>query len=118
MSLTIELAGLELFGHHGASEEERERGQRFLFDVWADVADRARSDRIDDTVDYRELAACVREVSDSNNFHLLETLAATLADALLQRFELERVRVRVRKPDVRLDPPADYSAVTVERSSL
>lgn len=116
MSLTIELAGLELHGHHGVTDEERERGQRFLFDVWADVPDRAASDRLEDTVDYRELAAVVREVSDSKRFHLLEALASTLADTLLRRFELERVRVRVRKPDVVLDPRAEYSAVSVERS--
>jgi dihydroneopterin aldolase len=117
MTLTIELAGLELVGHHGVEEEERQRGQRFLFDVWADVPDHAASDRLEDTVDYRKLAACVREVSDSKRFHLLEALASTLADTLLKRFELERVCVRVRKPDVELDPPVDYSAVSVERRS-
>jgi dihydroneopterin aldolase len=117
MTLTIELAGLEVFGHHGAEDEERERGQRFLFDVWADVSGPTASDRLEDTVDYRELAACVREVSDRRRFHLLETLASTLADALLERFELERVRVRVRKPDVELELPVDYAAVSVERTA-
>ena len=32
---------------------------------------------------------------------------------LVERFALERVRVRVRKPDVGL--PVEFSAVTVER---
>jgi dihydroneopterin aldolase len=61
------------------------------------------------------VAACVREVSDRERVRLLETLAAALADVLVERFAVERVRVRVRKPHVQLDPPAEYSAVTVER---
>ena len=30
---TIELAGLEVFGHHGVNEDERWDGQRFLYDL-------------------------------------------------------------------------------------
>ncbi len=114
----IEVHGLELFGRHGATEGEREGGQRFLFDLDL-VADDAgaRSDALADTVDYRHVVACVRAVSDGRPFTLLEALAAAVADALLERFPLSRVRVRVRKPDVRLEAPVDHTAVTVERSS-
>ena len=116
MSVTVELAGLELRGHHGVLEEEREAGQRFLYDVSLDVADAAtRSDRLEDAVDYRDVAAVVRRVSDGHDYHLLEALAAAVADELLANFPITRVRVRVRKPDVRLDAPVEWSAVTVER---
>ena len=111
---TIELAGLEVFGYHGVNEEERRDGQRFLYDVELEVGDAGSSDRIEDAVDYREVAGCVREVSESRAFHLLEALAAAVADALLDRFPVARVRVRVRKPDVRL--PVEHAAVSVERS--
>jgi dihydroneopterin aldolase len=114
--IELELHGLELHARHGVLEDEREQGQRFLFDLWLGVPDAALSDRIEDAVDYREVAAVVREVSDGRTYTLLEALAAAVADALLERFPLERARVRVRKPDVRLDPPVDYSAATVERS--
>ena len=102
---TLELAGLELLGRHGVDEEERRRGQRFLFDLRLDLASHPAADRIEEAVDYREVAACVREVSDGRQFQLLESLAAAVADALIARFPLERVRVRVRKPGVELDPP-------------
>lgn len=115
MTLTIELAALELHGHHGVEAQERREGQRLLFDLWLDVPDTAaRSDRIEDAVDYREVVATVREVSDGRAYALLETLATAVADALLARFPLQRARVRVRKPDVRLDAPVEYSAVTAE----
>ena len=111
---TIELAGLEVFGYHGVNEEERRDGQRFLYDVELEVGEAGSSDRIEDAVDYRDVAACVREVSESRAFHLLEALAATVADALLDRFPVAQVRVRVRKPDVRL--PVEHAAATIERS--
>jgi 7,8-dihydroneopterin aldolase/epimerase/oxygenase len=111
---TIELAGLEVFGYHGVNEDERRDGQRFLYDLELDVGEAGASDRIEDAVDYRDVAACVREVSEGRAFHLLEALAAAVADALLDRFPVPRVRVRVRKPDVRL--PVEHAAATVERS--
>lgn len=115
---TIELRGVELFGHHGAEEAERRAGQRFLFDVWLDVeGDAAGSDRIEDAVDYREVVETVREVSDRRPFHLLEALAEAVVSALLERFPASRARVRVRKPDVRLSAPVEYTAVSVERGS-
>jgi dihydroneopterin aldolase len=111
----IELAGLELHGLHGALDEERRDGQRFLFDVVLEVGEAGASDRLEDAVDYRDVAACVREVSDGRAFHLLEALATTLADELLARFPASRVEVRVRKPEVVLDPPVAYAAVSAVR---
>lgn len=115
MTLTIELYGLELWGYHGVNEDERRDGQRFLFDLWLGVSDAALSDRIEDAVDYRKVAALVRELSDGRQFRLLESLAAAVAEAILARFPVERARVRVRKPDVGLDPPVEWSAVSAER---
>ena len=97
---------------------ERERGQAFLFDVRLEVSDAALSDRLEDAVDYREVVRCVREVSDGRRFALLEALAGAVADAILVRFPVERVRVRVRKPEVRpAGLPVEWTAATVERTS-
>ena len=96
--VTIELHGLELHGFHGVLEEERRDGQTFLFDLEldADVAG-AQSDDLAGTIDYREIVACVREISDGRAFQLLEALAEALADALLARFpRLPRTRARAQ----------------------
>ena len=114
--MIVELHGLELHGRHGVLEQERLDGQRFLFDVELDVGDAGSSDRIDDAVDYRLVASCVREVSDGREYHLLEALATAVADELLARFPASSARVSVRKPDVVLDPPVAFAAVSVERS--
>jgi dihydroneopterin aldolase len=99
--MEIEIEGLELMGFHGATRSEQETG--------------VRSDHLDDTIDYTKVVACIREISDSRRFNLIEALAAAIADTLVERFEISRVRVRVRKPEVELDAPAAYTAATIER---
>ena len=79
--MILELKELAIFGRHGVLEEERRDGQEFLYDVRLDVGDAGVSDEIEDAVDYREVADCVREVSDSRNFNLIEALATEVADA-------------------------------------
>jgi dihydroneopterin aldolase len=115
MTVVVELRALEVRGRHGAEPEERGREQPFLYDVELELPEPA-ADRLDQTVDYREVVAAVREVSGSRQFTLLEAIAGAVADALLERFPAERVRVRVRKPEVRLSAPVEYAAASVERS--
>jgi dihydroneopterin aldolase len=115
MSAIIQLKGIEVPGRHGVEEEERQREQPFLYDLELELLEPG-VDRIEDTVDYREVVKLVREFSAGREFRLLEAIAAALADALVERFPLERARVRVRKPQVQLDAPAEYAAAIVERS--
>jgi 7,8-dihydroneopterin aldolase/epimerase/oxygenase len=114
--IVVEVEGLELFGHHGADEEERAQGQTFLYDVRLEVADAARSDRLADTVDYVAVAELVKDVSDGRQYHLLEALSSAIADAIIKRFSVERVLVRVRKPAARpAGLPVAWTAATAER---
>lgn len=114
--MIVELEGLEIFGRHGVLEDERRDGQSFLYDISLEVSEAALSDRLHDAVDYREVAACVKEISDGTQFQLIEALAGAVADAIAERFPVGHVRVRVRKPDPR---PAGlhvaYSAAIAER---
>jgi dihydroneopterin aldolase len=112
--MILELEGLSVFGRHGVLEEERGDGQEFLYDIALDVGDAGASDRIEDAVDYREVADCVREISAGRDFNLIEALAGAVADALVERFAVRSVRVRVTKTNP-AGVGARYSIVTVER---
>ena len=111
--MIVELHGLEIFGHHGAYEEEHREGQSFWFDVQLEVGARGASDELGDAVDYTEVAAVVRDVSDGRRFDLLEALATAVADEVMARFAPEQATVRVRKRPAGL--PVEWSAVTVTR---
>ncbi|MBD0330367.1 MAG: dihydroneopterin aldolase [Thermoleophilia bacterium] len=116
MTVEVALRGVELLGRHGVDDDERARPQRFRFDVTLVLASDApaASDRLEDTVDYRAVLACVREVCTGREFRLLERLAAAVADELLRRFDAREARVTVTKPDVELGDRAT-PAVTVRR---
>jgi dihydroneopterin aldolase len=115
---TIELSGLEIFGHHGALEEERRYGRKYLFDVRLEVGDDAgRSDRLEDAVDYRDIVTLVKAVSDERQFTLMEALARAVADALFAQFTVKRAYVRVRKVGVPLGALVEWTGASVELGS-
>jgi dihydroneopterin aldolase len=113
--ITVEVRDLRIFGRHGVHEDERERGQDFVFDVELEVGERGTSDRHADAVDYVEVARTVQQVSDATQYALLEALASAVADELERRFAPERLRVRVRKPEVRPAGLDGTAGVTVTR---
>jgi 7,8-dihydroneopterin aldolase/epimerase/oxygenase len=113
--ITVEIRDLRVFGRHGVHDEERERGQEFLFDVELEVGERGAGDRLEEAVDYVEVARVVQEVSDGRQFSLLEALASAVADELDRRFAPDRVRVRIRKPEVRPAGLDGAVAATVTR---
>jgi dihydroneopterin aldolase len=114
--MKLELRGLHVFGYHGVEEEEKRLGQLFLFDLELEVGDRGADDRLENAVDYTQLAMAVRQLSSTRRFDLLEALATAVADLVYERFEPERVKVRVRKPQVKpAGMTVEFSAVTVER---
>src|SRR3954449_8638345 len=113
--ITVEVCGLRLFGHHGVHAHEKEQGQDFVFDVELEVGERGVSDRLEDAVDYRDVASTVEEVSEARSYDLLEALAAALAEELVRRFGAERAVVRVTKPAVKPGGLDGRARVSVSR---
>jgi 7,8-dihydroneopterin aldolase/epimerase/oxygenase len=113
--ITVSVHDLRVFGRHGVHEDERGRGQDFLFDVELAVGERGTSDRLEDAVDYSLVAQAVQEVSDAQQYALLEALATAVADELERRFAPERLLVRVGKPEVRPAGLEGAVGVTVTR---
>jgi dihydroneopterin aldolase len=107
----VEVHGVEVFGHHGAGVEERERGQAFFFDVTLELPE-PHEDELDATLDYRAIRDAVREASAAKNYKLIESLAAAAADDIASRFGVESVTVRVRKPGIAW---AEWTAATASR---
>ncbi len=96
----IILQGMVFYGYHGVNQAERELGQRFVVDLELskDLSAAGSSDDLGMTVNYASVFKVAREVVEGPSCSLIETVAERLAAALLGRFPLEAVRVRVRKP--------------------
>jgi dihydroneopterin aldolase len=112
-SVTIEIAGLSLYTHHGVTDAEREVGQRLVLDLRLDVGetDATVTDSIEDTIDYAEVCQLVALVAQQRSHRTLERLCSTIADRLLADYELEGVWVKASKPE----PPI---ALSVEEVSV
>jgi dihydroneopterin aldolase len=97
----IRLNKMVFRGYHGVWDEERQIGQRFEVDVEfiIDVNTAAKSDNIKDTIDFYKVYQVVENIVAQKSFKLVETLAETIAAALLQKFSAPELRLRVRKPN-------------------
>jgi len=118
-SVTIEIAGLSLYTHHGVSDAEREVGQRLVLDLRLDLGetDATVTDSIEDTVDYAEVCQLVALVAQQRSHRTLERLCSTIADRLLADYELEGVWVKASKPEPPIALSVDEVSVEVWREA-
>jgi 7,8-dihydroneopterin aldolase/epimerase/oxygenase len=118
-SVTIEITGLSLFTHHGVSEAEREVGQRLVIDLRLDVGetDATVTDSIEDTVDYAEICQLVALVAQQRSHKTLERLCSTIAQRLLDDYDLEAVWVKAAKPEPPIALSVDEVSVEVWREA-
>ena len=109
----IALDGLVFSGRHGVSDAERARPQQFTVDIEVETstARAGRSDRIDDTVDYRELRSIAKEVITGPPAHLIEALAERIAARALAVRRVRAVKVRVAKQPASMRPITSASVV-------
>jgi dihydroneopterin aldolase len=92
-------------------------GQRFLVDVALGVDTRAAAatDDLARTVDYSAVAQDVVALVTGEPVDLIETLAARIADACLDRAGVQSVEVRVHKPMAPVGVEFDDVNVTIVR---
>jgi dihydroneopterin aldolase/D-erythro-7,8-dihydroneopterin triphosphate epimerase len=101
----------------GVPPEERSRPQKIEADIFisTDTGPASRSDSVEDTIDYGELASKVVFAAENSSFRLLESLARLIADICLAQPTAKEVRIEVRKPGA--IPKADWAAVEIVRKS-
>lgn len=103
----IILRELHFVARHGVLPIETENSQRFSATVELELplAAAGESDRLDQTIDYCAVQAVVRGIIEGSHKRLIETLAESVATALLQTFpSLTAVTVEIIKPS----PPVDF----------
>jgi dihydroneopterin aldolase len=114
----VELRGLSIYTHHGVTDAERELGQRLEIDVSFDVpdCDAVLTDRVEDTIDYAEVADIVALAATDRSYRTLERLNHVIAERLMDRYGCDSVRVRSAKPEPPLPLAIEEVAVEVVHS--
>jgi dihydroneopterin aldolase len=114
---TVSLQGIDVFAYHGVLPEERKLGQRFIVDVdlWADCTAAALSDDLAQALDYSVAHQLVCDTTTGSSYQLIEALAGELCRVLLQNMPVEKVLVRVHKPQAPIPDFLGQATVTLTR---
>ena len=115
----IILSGMQFYGFHGANAEEKALGQTYVVDlaVEVDLAIPGQSDQVGDTVSYTHLYRAVKAVVEGESQNLLEGIAQSIAEQILDDYAVASVQLTVKKPH----PPikgsvVNYAAVEIYRT--
>ena len=96
----IELQDIVVLAKHGANPGEREREQRFILDVRLelDLDAAARSDDLEQTVNYDALHQSIVTIVRERSYVLMEKVAGAVIDEIFRDPRVARAQVRIGKP--------------------
>jgi dihydroneopterin aldolase len=111
----VKVRNVEFQANHGATAGERRSARRFQVDVdlTFEMGRALESDRLSDTINYKDVCEMVVEIGSSRPYKLLERVAGAMLTAIKARWPHAIVELELRK----LHPPCpgnpDYTAVRV-----
>ncbi len=114
----LRLKNMTFYAYHGLLPEEARLGQRYEVDVeiFGDFRGYAHGAG-EGAVSYPRVYAATEAVVTEERFDLVESLADRIAEVLQGRFGLERLVVRVRKPNPPVSGFFDGIEVEVQRGN-
>ena len=115
----IILKGLPVGCVIGTLPAERTAPQTLFFDLelCGDFSRAGQTDDLNDAVDYTAVERCVKDYAAETSFYLLERLAYACGEKLLEQFQLlDRVTLRIRKPDAPVESDCVELEVALGRS--
>ena len=91
---------MTFYGFHGVNAEEKALGQTYLVDceVTLDLSKSGTSDNLTDTVSYTDIYKTVKLVIEGKSKNLLEALAESIANKIINEFEINSIKVTLIKP--------------------
>lgn len=83
----------------GVWEWEKAIEQNLLLDIQlgTDIRPAAASDKLEDTLNYKQVANRVIDFAAENQFELIETMVERVAELIMQEFGIKWVKVRLNK---------------------
>ena len=102
----------------GCFAEERAVSQEIILDMelFLDIHVSAVSQNLHDTIDYAAWHDVVKERVEGREYILIETMAEDVAALLLEKFSLQKVFLRLKKPGPMRLRGGEWAGVEIERS--
>lgn len=114
----IKIEGLHIYAHHGVHDYEKENGQNFYINATLEVDTylAGKSDKLDETVSYSDVAKYIYEVFTAEKYDLIETAAAVVAESVLLKFDkIAAISIEVKKPEAPIGLEFDSVSVDITR---
>ncbi len=113
----IIVKNIKAYGYHGALKEENILGQNFYVDVimHKPLKKAGLTDDLTESISYVDVYYDVEEIVKNQKFKLIEALSEAIASNLLKKYDIEKVKIEIRKPGAPINGTFDYVAVSIER---
>lgn len=113
----IILKGIRFHGYHGVIEAERQLGQKYEVDLelTTDLSVAGRTDDLSHTIDYAQIVQLVIDIGTERSFRLFEAIGEAVVQAIFTQFQIQEVRITVKKLSPPTEPTLTYAGVEIHR---
>ncbi|MEE8335049.1 MAG: dihydroneopterin aldolase [Candidatus Neomarinimicrobiota bacterium] len=111
------MKNMVFYGYHGVSDSEKNLGGKFEIDLDLDLdlKKACLTDNLEDTVNYESIYKTVDSCINQKKFYLIEALASSIAERIFNKYAVEKLTIRVRKPHAPVKGVLDTVEVEIQR---
>ena len=104
---------------HGVYEFEKEKEGIFEVDIYMylDLKNAMISDDLKDSVDYSKVVDLVKKIFSESDCNLIEYVAGRICEGILEKYPIQKVVIKIRKPHAPIVADLDTVEVEIERIS-
>ncbi|RUA06839.1 MAG: dihydroneopterin aldolase [Fusobacteria bacterium] len=115
----MQVKNIKAYGYHGALTEENILGQNFYADItlYKSLKKAGETDELDESISYVDVYYDVEGIIKNKKFKLIEALAEKIAQTLLEKYSIKKVKVKIRKPGAPINGNFDYVGVEITREA-
>lgn len=114
----IIMENMGFYGYHGVLEQEKTIGQKFFVDayLYLPLKKAGETDDLNFSVSYADVYLAIKNIVTEEKFNLLEALAEKICSEVLSSFQdVQKITVRIKKPEAPVAGIFDYFGVEMER---
>ncbi|GAB4280734.1 MAG: dihydroneopterin aldolase [Marinilabiliales bacterium] len=114
----IEIEGMEFYAYHGHYDEERQIGNKFILNIKieTDLQKAAKSDNLDDALNYVDVYEIIKEEMHSVKSNLLENICERILNKLYNNLSLiKSVELKISKINPPIGGRVEKVSITMRR---
>ena len=106
-----------MLGNHGVYDFEKKKEGVFELDIYLDLdlSSALLTDDLKDSVDYSKVVELVKKIFYENDCNLIEYVAGRICEGILEKYPIQKVVIKIRKPHAPIDADLDTVEVEIER---